>query len=278
MNRKRTNLIAICLIIFAFTPAIALETFCLQQIPSDKFRLGIKFSHPNFDTDTDISTMTGVYELSLNIPVNMAMNFLVNVPYIKIKYDKMTYSGSHEYSESGIGNIFLGIQSRHKHSSSNQSVTTIGVALPTADEDVAPFGVYCDYYGFSKYLPDASSITLNYAFHSISRQGLKFGIELGPDAYIPTGDNKGNTELLMHYGASLGLQSQQIVLNISFIALGILSEKDLDYTERFNHSLNFGVGYINRNWTPKVFYKLYMDDDMKNIVNNVFGLGASITP
>ncbi len=277
MKKFRVRMSLIGLLSLFVLNIVSAQTFNLQSLPTERSQFGLRFLHPSIKSDMDVSTFSGLYEFSINIPINDKLNFVSIIPYISAKFEIDSDYYSYEFDESGAGNIFIGLQTNKEIGDDKRSVVSFGLFLPTADEDVSLFGIYSDYCSFPKYFPDALSLYFNYAYHNIKQNGLRFGMELGPTILIPTKDTGMDTEIYLHYGISTGFKAKQFLLNLELLGLAILTE-DIDKLEdRFVHSINFGSAWIMGNVVPKVYYKLYLKEDISDIVDSVFGVGISIS-
>ena len=135
---------AIIFIGLLFT-SLSAQKLLFQTIPKEKPQLGLKFLRPNFKQNffwgNDMSILSGSYDFYFNIPVSPKFNLVGSLPFT-------TFSAKDEDSESGIGNIYVGIQSKHLSKSGNNSSLSLGIFLPTATDDFFPMflGLYSNYY------------------------------------------------------------------------------------------------------------------------------------
>ncbi len=261
----------IVLISFFLCNILAAQTFELQSVPTDKTQLGIRYLRPGFDNDTELSALSGIYEFTANLPVSSKLNLLINIPYFTA--DITRGSGFYEYSidESGFGNVFIGIQTNREIIDNKKSVFTLGLFLPTADEQATYFSMYSDILNYHKYMPNSLTFYNNYAFHHIVKNSFSFGAEIGPTFVIPTEDNNVEAELYIHYGISPGIHFKNLLLRIELMGLGIITENPDDYGDRFVHCANFGAAWLGKKMVPKIFYKVYLKDYLADLVNGILG-------
>ncbi len=109
------------------------QTYLLQDIPKDKTQLSLLFMRPIIK-DSDLSPLSGIYDLSFNVPLKNKWNINGSLPYITSKYEDYE-------SESGMGSIYIGTQKSLKLDEKQHSIVSFGLYLPTADEDAAWVGV-----------------------------------------------------------------------------------------------------------------------------------------
>lgn len=258
----------ICLL---FNTASA-QTFILQSLPEDKPKLGFRFLRPDFDWDVDMSLLSGIYELSFNVPVSSSINLIGSLPFTYVSVED-------EDSESGIGNIFFGMQHRLTKSTQYNSNLAVGLFLPTTPDDkftLLFINAYTNFHEFPKYTPDILTIYGNFAFRGVRSSGLLFGFEIGPYLYIPTEDDGLDTEFFLHYGLSGGFQVSDFAVLAELIGTVIITE-DVDvFSDRFVHSISFGGQWMGSMMRPGIFYKLYLKEELKDWVKGVLGIKLDI--
>jgi hypothetical protein len=222
---------------------------------------------PFFENDRDLSFLSGIYDLSVNARLTESFNFVGSIPFITFKFVDQD-------SENGIGNIFLGLQTHWGFKDKSGSVLTFGIFTPTAGEDIDFFGLLSDYNNFHKYISDLLTIYGNYAYHSISSEGVKLGVEIGPNIIIRTKRNT-DTELYIHYGFTAGYLDEKFAIIAELIGLASINEQSNDFA-RFNHSIDFGAVYISKNIEPGVFFKLYFDENLRDAITAVLGIQINV--
>jgi hypothetical protein len=248
------------------------QTFLLQSVPKEKIQAGFCYMRPSFQSEylDDLSILSGVYDLWLNVPVGNKLSLVGSIQIVNSKFgDRDT--------ESGIGNLFFGLQSHSGFGKKNFSVGTFGLFLPTADSDISWFGMLTDYYGFHKYWDETITLYGNYAFHRLFSQGGRLGIEIGPTLLIPTEGKYRDTELFIHYGLAGGVHIRSFAVSAELLGQVLITEDVDEFGDRFVHSLNFGFSYVSKRISPGIFYKIYLDEDMSDTVDGVLGIKIGVT-
>lgn len=254
------------------------QSLNLQMSPSDKTQLGLNFDKPYYNSDFDLSTLSGVFQLHVNIPVSSKFNIIGNIPFINSSYEvDYGYGGNYSYDENGLGNIFIGMQTNPEIVDHRRSIITFGLFLPTGDEDVAFEGLFTNYYDLQKYFVNFLGLYFNYAYQKNNADGINYGIEVGPNILIPTEDNGSETEVFLHYGFDLGYQIEKILVNVEFLGLGIITQDADNFDDRLIHSLAFGGQWNAGIITPKVYYRIYLKEEIKEMIDGVLGLGINIS-
>ena len=252
------------------------QTLDLQTIPNNKEQFGFSFNKAFFTSSSNIFTLSGVYQLYTNIPVSSKLNIIGNIPFIYTSYNIDYPSALESISESGFGNIFLGLQIKPKVPESRISIFTFGLFLPTAKENASLNGTLTDYYYFSKYVQNYFGLHFNYAYHYINNKGFNYGLELGPNLLIATKSNS-QTELYAHYGIIAGYQINKLLANIEVVGVAIISEDIKNFGDRFINMFNIGLQERGSIVSPKIFYKIFLRDDIRHNVDGVLGLGVNVS-
>ncbi len=249
---------------------VSAQTFILHSMPKEKSQFGLRFMRPAFEQDEDLSPLSGVYDFSLNIPLSETWNIVGSIPYV-------TFAFGESDAENGVGNIYIGAQTHDGFKDNNGSVGSFGLFLPTAKEDIGFFGMLTNYYDIHKYVSDLLTIYGNYAYHKLSSQGLRYGLEIGPNIMISTKGEGRDTELFMHYGLTAGFQGKNFAIFTELVGLVIITEDIDEFSDRFYHSIDLGATYISNNISPGVFYKLYLKENLSDIVKGVLGIKIDVT-
>lgn len=264
------------LILFAAPGILSAQTLELQTIPNNKKQFGFSFNKAFFTSYSNISTLSGVYQLYTNIPVSSKLNIIGNIPFIYTSYDINYSFANYSISKSGLGNIFIGLQAKPGITKNRRSIFTFGLFLPTASENASLNGTLTDYYYFSKYISNSIGLHFNYAYHYINNEGFNYGLELGPNLLIATKGNS-QTELFAHYGIIAGYQINKLLVNLEVIGVASVSEDIDNFGDRFINMLNIGLQQRGSTVKPKIFYKVFLRNEIRHNVDGVLGLGINVS-
>lgn len=251
---------------------VTAQTFLFQGIPREKTQFSLRFMRPNFKYGSDLSTLSGIYDLSVNIPINQKLNFVGSIPY-------QTFTFEDYDTENGVGNIYIGLQTKSGIKNNKKSIGSFGVFLPTAEDNFAVFySSFTNFIDYHKYFSDLLTVYGNFAYFSNSSKGVYYGIELGPNIMIPTTkDYYGDTELFMHYGISVGFQDNNFTVLAELMGLASITTDEEKFEDRFIHVLDFGFTYTINRVTPGIFYKAYLKEDMSDVVEGVLGIKIDVS-
>ncbi|MDX1699511.1 MAG: hypothetical protein R3250_02780 [Melioribacteraceae bacterium] len=253
------------------------QTLNLQSLPSDKSQIGLTFDKVFYSNGNNYSLLTGVFQLSTNIPVSDNLNVIANIPFINMSYENDYAFGTYEFSENGFGNLFIGLQTNSEFTDNSRTVLSFGIFLPTSEEKISNVGSQVNFYDFQKYIPNSLGLYFNFASQKIFLNGFNFGFEVGPNVIIPTEGEGRDTELFLHYGLNLGYQIVKLAINAEFLGTGIITEKADNFEDRLIHQLNFGAQWIGRIVTPKLYYGIYLKEEFRNVIDGVLGFDISIS-
>jgi hypothetical protein len=258
---------AFCIIL----PAASLlaQTFLFQSQTENRAKFGLRFLRPNFAGDSKLSTFSGTYDLWVSAPVGRTRaNFVATVPF-------NAFSAEGADGESGVGNIYIGTQARLGDSTDWGMNVSLGVFLPTASEKKASthfLGLLADIYELQRSSPQTLTIYGNFAYHYRQVGRGMFGVEIGPQLLIPTGELEGDAELFGHYGLAAGFPLDHVALFAELLGVFIISEDVDDFGDRFTHSLAFGAQLTTSQVRPGLFYMLPLDDDFNDFLDGTLGL------
>ncbi len=253
------------------------QTFDLQYIPKDEKQFGLSYYRTFYKNSPYISTSTSVYQLYLDVSVGSKLNLIGDIPYISTSYSANYGFSEGSYYANGLGNIFIGLQSNLSSGENSKNIITFGLYLPTASEDASYNGMVSDFYYMSKYIPNSIGIYFNYAFHKRNMEGLDYGLEIGPNIISPTKRNNATTEFFAHYGIITGYRIDQFSLNLEFVGNVIISGEIQEFSDRFINILNIGAQWMGPTVTPKIFYKIYLRDTIRQTVDGVLGVGVNLS-
>ena len=276
MKFNSTKIKLIYLLIFLLISVCSAQTLNLQSMPDSTKQFGFSFDKTFYSNNYDMSTLSGVYQIYLNIPISSKLNLISSIPYVNTNYEVDSYWGKYTYDKKGFGNIFIGIQTNKQIVNNRRSVVSAGVFLPTAEENIALNGLYSNYYDLQKFIPNSFGIYLNYAYDRIISENFNVVFEVGPNFIIPTGDNNSNGEVLIHYGLDAGYKVDKLFFNVELIGMAIVTEEQDDISDRFINMLNFGTQWKGAVFSPKLFYKIYLKEVISDNLDGVLGLGVTV--
>jgi len=74
-----------------------------------------------------------------------------------------------------------------------------------------------------------------------------------------------------------GYQINKLLISTEFIGVAIISQQADTFGDRFVNMFNLGAQWKEDVITPKVFYKIYLREEMRDMIDGVLGLGVSVS-
>ena len=256
------------------------QHYLLQDIPAATTDIQLRFMHPSADNYRETTTLSGVYDLKLSIPVSDKVNLIASLPYLRMEYENslVTYVEYYAYTrekQAGFANIMVGIRLRSERTGGQQTIGTVSISLPTMSEDAsssAGIGIQADYHNFHRYLRKTTVVSGNIMSTWSRENGAHFEFEIGPRLVFINIDEESETEFLLHYGIGGSIPVGVVDLRMEMAGLFFLSADQDEFSDKFNHILAFGARYARGSFTPGVFYQVYLSDIMSDRVNGVLGV------
>lgn len=268
-------------------PALkASETFYMDPVPESQSYFGLSFMHWLPEGTSDQNDFDGTYDLYVDAVVTDRLNLRVKLPFsrMSIPYYYDFPVGGTEITGATVGNLYVGLT--HKSVGERNSVTfySAGIYLPTSgntdfDSYINSIAVLANFHQFERVVPDMYTVYLNVAYRNNSSDVTIFGLEFGPQIFIPKSrDVKGgrDTEVLMHYGLSSGIKLAPLTIMVEVLGLAIITEDVDDFEDRFEHHAAFGVSLNGHNLRSSLFYQIPLHDDLKEITKGVLGVKLEV--
>ena len=262
MKYFRVYFVFLCLV-FVSLPG---QNYLLSPMADDHTQIRLTFGSPSFDTRTEYSLFTGIYNFYACTPLSEGLNFAVNVPIAGYSWEYESYGDS----ETGIGNISLALLGNNDAGEDSRLAYGGGIYLPSASQDIAYMGVVSNYYRISDYLYDATIIYGQLGYEKKFPNNLFLGFEILPNYAIANGDRE-DSEFYLQYGGAVGVRSEKVGFTVELGGIRILTG-DYDEEDRSTHQMNMGVSYNFGITSAGLSYMFYFDDEIKDNVDGVLGI------
>ena len=255
------------------SPAMS-QNLYVHPLPQETIRIDAKYLRPYFTWNAFVKmkTVTGLYDIFVNMPMVKNYNIYADIPIIVQAYDEQTHG-------SGIGNLYLGLHSRSDSLDKRYSSTSFGIFFPTITPNIAALnflGVYASFQEPQKAMINTLTLYANYVYLLGEHHRRYVGIEMGPQVYIPTKSSAGPVGLFLHYGFSGGYAVSKLVFTSELLGLADLTSAYETFSERFDHSLVLAASFEISGWRPTLFYQFVIDDQASQIVNGILGINVSL--
>ncbi|HGY56602.1 MAG TPA: hypothetical protein ENK44_12910 [Caldithrix abyssi] len=257
----------IATVVFLFGHSGRTQTVMLHNLPGNSTSFSVKFQHPFF-TRTGSPLYSGIYEVFVNTPIGEKYGLEMAVPF--------SYSSMEGFYEDGVGNVYIGLQTRKAFADNAGSSGAFGLFLPTAYSKTEIFGSLANFINYYKYVSETVTIYGNYAYRTYTPTNVMVTFEIGPALTIPISDEGRDANLLLHYGGGLGFELQKITLFTELTGLMIINEYSRELSDRFTHSFGFGMQYKGHNFRPAIFFNLYLKENLSDVVDGVLSLKIEV--
>lgn len=258
--------------IFVFLASVILpaQSFLLENWPTSRANATLQYYRPDLKDQRNMTSLSGIYTFSLNIPIHNRLNLVGTIPY-----GSLSYGGP--IRETGSGNIYLGLQYRLKSSRKTGITLSTGAFLPTMRDNGSSIGftgLVTNYYQFPAFYLKHLTLYGNLAIRRIIGNNFMVGLEAGPYVAIPIKESVGDkTDVFLHYGLFSAYRFlEQFTFKVELAGVGIINRDAGNLEERFVHELAFGVLWNRGAFRPGIFYKIHLKDEFRDEVGGVFGV------
>ncbi|MFN8359721.1 MAG: hypothetical protein U0264_07380 [Candidatus Kapaibacterium sp.] len=239
----------------------------------NKTLLSFQYQHPFFkSTNYEFTALSGTYDLSLVAPVSPTLSIVGTLPYA-------AYSASTSYYSESFGalaNISIGLQQAFVPGT---SILQGKVFLPTAPTDgdnvgAIYYGMFHRMYDIEQYIPNTLGMQVRYNYQK-NFNGLLLGGLIGGTALIPTGNNRGEMEVLARYGVSAGYENKDVRFVAEFIGVGILTEENFISDGKTEHFIAIGGQWTGGSVVkPKINIHLPLGSETSRMYSSSLMLGC----
>ena len=260
---KKQLLALLCLLFFIST--LNAQSLFMKDFYDGKNSLSFNYSRLAYENSKS-KLFNGVYKLGYMHPVSSNLAIEGQISYINNSGD----TGFYSTSESGIGNIYLGI---NKLTDSGNSNYSLGIYIPTASDNVLTNPeLFVTNYNMGELSNNGVLIRGNYQYQKKYRNGLILGIEAGPDFWIATNDDtKDNFEMFIHAAGKIGYDFGKLKLFGEIGNQFIVTEDPTRFKDRFSTHFGLGAAYNFGNYEIGFNYKNTFDKTATDVTGS-FGV------
>ncbi len=267
---KSSGFLITVLVALVSVQGVMAQHFNMSPAPFDgEMSIGLKVNKPFFkktEYGEDYSSASGVYKVYGYFPLKNNWQINAEVPLVVSK--------TPEYNETGLGNLYVEIQKALNNARSTW--LAIGIFIPTVGSDNylrQSMGAITDPYHFVQYM-EGISISSTFGYNLTKKPGPVFGVDIGPDLFIPTYEN-GDVELLLHYGVKGGYQFNAVAAWAELNGIMIVTEKG-DLADRWINQVNLGAQLTRGTFRPGIFYGIHLDKDYRESISGIMGVNLQV--
>ncbi|MDX1407584.1 MAG: hypothetical protein R3330_05605 [Saprospiraceae bacterium] len=257
--RGSAPLLVITLILSTINDLVAQSSL----VGSDNSRfIRIELDKPVFENGDDIGFLTLATFINGQFPVSDNVALIFELPVAFASFDGE--------SSTGVGNIGVGLNVYGQQFSGHFSI-----GIPTADDSEAAFaGIFADVTErFNAF--NSENVPIKVYGNLLERpvEGFAYRVRGGFDLTIPT-DDFGETELLFGLTALAGYAFSGGLVQAGLSTITILTEEDLDFSERVIESIVMSGEFGSGNIVPGVILRIPIDADLSDLYNLVVGVSV----
>lgn len=281
MRRSACHRTAVCLL-FAAT-ALLPFSLAAQSIWADRSHnktIALEILKPNLTGEFYDNTTfpTSALFLSVRLPINDRLNLVGEFPLahagVNFSFDFFEF----KESGTGIGNPYVGLEIQGENEA---FFTEIGARAPLAPESnlASTIGFLTDFIDRGEaFLPDILSVIAvqNYLYRAPA--GFIMRLRGGPSFWIYTGRENidEEVELLLLYSAQVGYASNNFSLMGGLSGRMIVSEGDLNISERTLHQFGTFASIDLGRVRPGVQFRAPLDEGFKDFLDFAFGVNLAL--
>jgi len=259
MNFRCLVFLPVFLALFS-VPVRAMD-FQLEEMNDGHTGLAYRFLHPALENTPDYSALSGVHLFRALIPLGGDARCVVSAPFMVADFDGYDFE-----DKSAFGNIYVGLLGPRREDSGVRF--HLGVRLPTAQNipnGVANMGFNSDYLHMTRYLEDIATIRFGVLGEKGKTEGpyVRWGIT--PELMKPTGNRRGDMEILLNYGLGLGVRRGELEMGVEVVGIYLASADNVDFGHASHHQLSLGLQYTLGDVAPGVSFTFPLDEDLPYI-------------
>lgn len=276
-TRIPTFIITLAMVMILIAASSSLTAQSIWLYNSNNKTISFEAFKPFFDAE-GYTFFTGAYFLSFRFPIGKSL-LVAELPYVYGAYNVETFYGNMSESEGSIGNPYIGLQSRISNSS---TFGEVGFRLPLTSDDKRLANYigrnFSDLDRMEGFVPNCLPIMAMLNYQNNSNPGPVFRLRGGPVLWINTDKDEyeDSIELWLKYSAQIGYESEQLCFLVGLVGQLLVTEGDLDFSERTVHQLgisnSIGFGKIR----PGIVILLPLDEEIREVMNYLLGVNVEI--
>ena len=250
---------------FLQPPAAAQD---LWPEPRREATVDVEWVRPRIE-GTDLGTFTGLYRLTVAVPVDERARVVVVVPYTVAEIE----SSFAEDEDAALGNVYIGAEIGPP---GGTLTGQLGAYLPTAAEDAgdpAVLGFLGDFDRLEAYLPNSLSMRGGIQYRRTDPGGALYGFRFGGSGIAPTGGRGGSAELIIDYGLIFGVETARLRLAATVDGrFGATAGAGIPLGDLTVHQAGFEAVLLGWRVEPRLIVRVPMDEQLDG-VGPMVGLG-----
>ncbi|NNE14709.1 MAG: hypothetical protein HKN51_07010 [Saprospiraceae bacterium] len=266
MNYKYLVTLTFCCFILN-SQNLSAQTIAMSMVPDSVSSLEVDYNRLFISDDDELGFLSGSYNFQYKGIINSFLNFIGELNY--------TYKNGENFSgkESGLSNLYLGVQLKTTQTAKTKAGVNLGVYLPTASSSF--FGsALSNYYDIFKFVEESTTISGSYnAYHYLDGD-LRIGYEIGTDLFLPS-DEFSDTELFARYGLSLIYTvNGSTFIQTEFLGIANITTDEFEsFDDSSFHTYSVGLGHhFTDKFNLGIYYRNYFDEFFDPSFKGIGGL------
>ena len=251
----------------------------IWQMPEGKHTFLLEALKPDFEGEDNTTFLTSAWFLNYRYAFNSNLALKIDLPFAHFGTEAQRGFGS--TSGNRLGNPYVGIEISNAQKTLFASLGLRPPLISDLDLDegsgaAAFVGLTTEYIDrMEAYLPDVLSLIGTVDFKIESPDGFVAMAHTGAWTWIDAGDQQDESEFGVLYGAYLGYAGNAVRLYGGLAGRWILTEEG-DFGENTLHELRFRASFAGGNVRPMLQLRLPLDEDYKDVLDSVIGVGLEI--
>jgi hypothetical protein len=235
--------------------------------------IDLEILKPDFEGEHNTTFPTSSWYLSGRFPLSVQVNITGEIVFSYYKLDaENNYSAENE-GQNAFGNPYIGIE---LYSENRTIFGEIGLRLPFTPEENASAvlysGIFTDFVERAEaFMSDILPVYVLLNYMKVEESGFQFRVHGGPVAWFATGDRE-DTEWCLLYSMQGGYHSATVNFWAGLSGRWIMSAEDATFAESSYHQFGLSANLLLGTFKPGIILKFPLDDDMKEVIDLVFGL------
>jgi hypothetical protein len=277
MKKIYRRSILIIVAIFVLSSDSPLRAQSIWQDLTSWEGITIEFLKPNYVESEEASFLTSTTFLGGRFPISRALVFSAELPFSYINWD--VPQGPDLGAKQTFGNPYFGIEYHLRQASIFFELgarAPLTAKIDSENGEATLNGAITDFVDRSEaFATDTIPVTgfLNYVVSS--RTGFSLRLRGGPSFWLKSGDRE-ESETFILYSVQIFYETGMLRFGGGLSGRYIATLDEGSFDERSIHQLTFCLDIDLGALRPGFYIRIPMDEQLKDVVNVVYGIGLAI--
>lgn len=258
------NLTLVLLLCLSYS-VLKAQTFEFNPEPDSINLVEFQFKRGLFEDGPSESLSSGLSTLKFKQSLSTKFNLQAALSYFNFSFDFG--------SESGLMNSYVGGQYLLNNTADGNSSIDMGLYLPTGSDELQ-LALYYDGLNLGYYVPLDIGFDIHYRANRQLNKNVRLDYQLGFDVFKFDDFITDEIESLFKYGiAILYKADSRFFVRSEFLGSYIVTEEG-SFGEANLSTLSLGLGYDAEHIAPYIYFKAYLDDELRQVIDGLVGFGV----